>query len=296
MFEDAGVEMPDDETWTWEDFKSISKEISDALGDGMYGVQDYGGNEAGFNIYARQHGESLYAEDGTLGYSDATLEAWWQDLIDLRESGAMPDGSRSVEIAEGGPEQSLLGTNSGAMGFWWTNQPSAISSAAGRDLVLLRPPGESEFDRTGLYFKPAMFYSVSETTEHPEEAAKARGLPPQRPRGRRAHALRPRPRRQHRCTRGRRRGTRPAGPAGRRVPRGHRGRDRGRSSRPAQRRRRRSRDHRAHQRAGAVRHPGCGRCRGPVHVRGQRGHRSVNVRRRPRVLWIPPGPAPTPPP
>ncbi|MFV0287288.1 MAG: ABC transporter substrate-binding protein [Demequina sp.] len=172
MFEDAGVEMPDDETWTWEDFKSISKEISDALGDGMYGVQDYGGNEAGFNIYARQHGESLYAEDGTLGYSDATLEAWWQDLIDLRESGAMPDGSRSVEIAEGGPEQSLLGTNSGAMGFWWTNQLSAISSAAGRDLVLLRPPGESEFDRTGLYFKPAMFYSVSETTEHPEEAAK----------------------------------------------------------------------------------------------------------------------------
>lgn len=172
MFADAGVEMPDDTTWTWDDFKEISQQISDALGDGMYGVQDYGGNEAGFNIYARQRGESLYSEDGGLGYEEPTLAAWWQNLVDLRESGAMPDGARSVEIAEGGPEQSLLGTNSGAMGFWWTNQLGAISSAAGRDLVLLRVPGESENERTGMYFKPAMFYSVSETTEHPEAAAK----------------------------------------------------------------------------------------------------------------------------
>ena len=172
MFADAGVEMPDDTTWTWDDFKEISAEISEALGEGVYGVQDYGGNEAGFNIYARQQGESLYSEDGSLGYSDETLAAWWQNLVDLRESGAMPDGARSVEIAEGGPEQSLLGTNSGAMGMWWTNQLGAISSAAGRDLVLLRLPGESESERTGMYFKPAMFYSISETTEHPEAAAK----------------------------------------------------------------------------------------------------------------------------
>lgn len=172
MFADAGVEMPDDTTWTWDDFKQISKDISDALGDGKYGVQDYGDNEAGFNIFARQHGESLYTSDGTLGFEDATLAAWWQNLVDLRQSGAMPDGSRSVEIAEGGPEQSLLGTNTGAMGFWWTNELAAISSAAGRDLVLLRVPGESEFARTGMYYKPAMFYSVSKTSKHPEAAVR----------------------------------------------------------------------------------------------------------------------------
>ncbi|MFV0632927.1 ABC transporter substrate-binding protein [Demequina sp.] len=172
MFADAGVEMPDDTTWTWEDFKNIATEISEALGDGMYGIQDYGGNEAGFNIYARQHGQSLYADDGSLGYEDDVLAQWWQDQADLRASGAMPDAARSVEIAEGGPEQSLLGTNTGAMGFWWTNQLGAISEAAGRDLVLLRPPGESEFERTGLYYKPAMFYSIAKDTEHPEAAAR----------------------------------------------------------------------------------------------------------------------------
>ena len=34
-----------------------------------------------------------------------------------------------------------------------------------------QPLGESEEDRTGMYFKPAMYYSVSAKSEHPEEAA-----------------------------------------------------------------------------------------------------------------------------
>ncbi|GII98305.1 carbohydrate ABC transporter substrate-binding protein (CUT1 family) [Sediminihabitans luteus] len=172
IFEEAGVEMPDDTTWTWEDFVDIANEISANTPDGTYGVQDFGGNEAGFSIYARQHGESLYDADGKLGYSEQTLTDWNQMMLDIIDGGGEPDAARSVEIAEGGPEQSLLGTNKGAMGFWWSNQLSAISAAAGRDLVLLRAPGESEAERTGMYFKPAMYYSVSKTTEHPAAAAK----------------------------------------------------------------------------------------------------------------------------
>ncbi|WP_435738578.1 extracellular solute-binding protein [Cellulosimicrobium sp. PMB13] len=172
IFEQAGVEMPDDTTWTWDDFVEIANEISAKAPEGVYGVQEFGGNEAGFNIFARQHGQSLYGEDGGVGYDDELLAEWNQITMDLIEGGGQPDPARSIEIAEGGPEQSLLGTNTGAMGFWWSNQLPAISSAAGRDLQLLRVPGESEFDRTGMYFKPAMYYSISKTTEHPEAAAK----------------------------------------------------------------------------------------------------------------------------
>ncbi|WP_286218526.1 ABC transporter substrate-binding protein [Paraoerskovia sediminicola] len=171
-FEDAGVDMPDDTTWTWQDFVDVSNEISKATPDDTFGVQEFGGNEAGFSIFARQHGQSLYTPDGTLGYDDALLAEWYQTTVDLIDGGGEPDAARSVEIAEGGPEQSLIGTNKGAMGFWWSNQLGAISDAAGRDLELLRVPGESEFDRTGMYFKPAMYYSVAKDTEHPEAAAK----------------------------------------------------------------------------------------------------------------------------
>ena len=57
------------------------------------------------------------------------------------------------------------------MAWFWTNQLTAITNASGKELKLLRVPGETEEERTGMYFKPAMFYSVSAKSEHPEESA-----------------------------------------------------------------------------------------------------------------------------
>ncbi|MEK8225875.1 hypothetical protein NKG05_07120 [Oerskovia sp. M15] len=200
--------------------------------EGTYGAQDYGFNEPGFSIWARQRGEALYNEDGTLGYDEATLAEWWQTSLDVQAGGGQADAARSIELDAGGPEQSLLGTNTGAMGVWWTNQLGAISSAAGRDLELLRFPGESEFERTGMYFKPPC------TTRSPRRpstrrSCEARGLPPQRPRGRGAHALRPRDAGEHRGPRSRPGQVLPGRQAGRGLPRGPRGRDRRRRRGPA---------------------------------------------------------------
>jgi multiple sugar transport system substrate-binding protein len=171
VFADAGVEIPDDTSWTWEDFVNVSGELSEAAGDGVYGTQDIGFNEAGLSILARQKGQSLYNEDGTLGVDAATVEQFFQIGLSLQENGGSPDGSRTIEIQNAGPEGSLLGTNTGGMGVWWSNQLGALSSASGNELELLRVPGETEYERTGMFFKPAMFYSVSATTEHPEESA-----------------------------------------------------------------------------------------------------------------------------
>lgn len=169
IFEDAGVEMPDDTTWTWEDYLAISEEISQA-GD-YYGAQAFGTNEAGFNVYARQRGEALYNPDGTLGFSAQTLADWWTLALEQVTGGGAPEASLTVEIGATGPDQSLLATNEGAMGFWWTNQLGALAESSGRELVLLRQPGESEAQGPGMFLKPAMFYAISSQTEHPEEAA-----------------------------------------------------------------------------------------------------------------------------
>lgn len=170
-FKAAGVEMPDDTTWTWQDYVDIANEVSEKSGGKIFGAQDYGFNEPGFSIYARQRGESLYTPDGTLGYDNATLAAWWQHSLDLQSGGGTPGAAESVEVDGGGPELSLIGTGKGAMAWFWTNQLTAITDAAGHPLQLLRVPGETEGERTGMYFKPAMFYSVSAQSEHPEESA-----------------------------------------------------------------------------------------------------------------------------
>ena len=172
IFSDAGVEVPDDTTWTWEDYVEVAGEVSKGAGDGVWGAQDYGFNEAGLTVLARQKGETLYTEDGELGVSKETVAEFFQVSLDLMDNGGQPDASRSVEYQNAGPEGSLLGTNAGSMGVWWSNQLGALTEASGRDLELLRLPGESQFERTGMYFKPAMYYSVSATTEHPEESAK----------------------------------------------------------------------------------------------------------------------------
>ncbi|TDQ45509.1 ABC transporter substrate-binding protein [Actinorugispora endophytica] len=170
-FEEAGVEMPDDSTWTWDDYVDIAAEISEKSGGDIVGTQSMGYNESGFAIFARQRGESLYNDDGSLGFTKETLQEWFEYSLELSETGGSPSAAESVEIEAGGPDQSVISTNSGAMAHFWTNQLGAISATSGRDVRLLRYPGESEHDRTGMYFKPAMFYSISADSEHPEEAA-----------------------------------------------------------------------------------------------------------------------------
>ncbi|GHC80552.1 sugar ABC transporter substrate-binding protein [Nocardiopsis terrae] len=171
-FEEAGVEMPDDTSWTWDDYVEIANEISEATDGELAGVQSMAYNESGFQIFARQRGENLYAEDGTLAFSKETMTSWFEITERLLEGGGQPSASESVEIEAGGPDQSVLSTNQGAMAHFWTNQLGGISESSGRDIELLRYPGETEHERTGMYLKPAMFYAVSANSEHPEEAAK----------------------------------------------------------------------------------------------------------------------------
>ena len=169
-FAEAGVEMPDDRTWTWDDFVEISAGISEATDGELVGTQSIT-NEQGFQIFARQHGENLYDENGDLAFSQDTLTDWYAITEELVDTGGQPGAAESVEIAAGGPEQSVLATNRGAMGMHWVNQIGAMSAAADRELEILRMPGETENERTGMFYKPSTYYTVSAGSEHPEEAA-----------------------------------------------------------------------------------------------------------------------------
>ena len=74
MFAAAGVEMPDDTTWTWEEYDDICKQITEGSPEGVYGCQSYGNEEAGLSQWARQNGQSLYTDDGEIGFTPETLD------------------------------------------------------------------------------------------------------------------------------------------------------------------------------------------------------------------------------
>ena len=170
-FATAGVPMPDDKTWTWDDYASIAAQITKNTGGKIYGAQDFTFNEPGFSIYARQQGQSLYTDEGFVGYDDKLLAEWWTRALAMKKSGAEPDAAKTVEVDGTGPEGSLIGTNTGAMSQFWSNQLGAMTKASGHQLKLLRFPGETEFERTGMYYKPAMYYSIAKSSKHPQAAA-----------------------------------------------------------------------------------------------------------------------------
>ncbi|WP_211239824.1 ABC transporter substrate-binding protein [Jiangella gansuensis] len=171
VFAQAGVELPDDTSWTWDDFAQMCTQIGTALGDAGYGAQDLT-NHNTLALWARQHGEALYTEDGEVGVSTGTLAEWWEFSNQLRESGCTPPATLSEELAsQSAPEQTLIGTNNGGMSLVWSNVLEALSTASGEELQLLIPPGVAGGE-PGSWLGPSMYYTISARTEHPEEAAR----------------------------------------------------------------------------------------------------------------------------
>ncbi|MGY1848278.1 MULTISPECIES: ABC transporter substrate-binding protein [unclassified Blastococcus] len=169
----AGVEIPDGESWTWEEMVETAAQVTEATGGQVYGMQAMGlnGGDTNFEIYAREQGEALFDENGEIGFTAETLAEWWNIEKQASESGAEPPPSTTVEVFNGGVDQALVATGRGASGFWWTNELPALTAGAGRELQLMRFPTEAGDGETGMYLKPAMFWAISSDCESPQEAA-----------------------------------------------------------------------------------------------------------------------------
>ncbi|MFG1943522.1 ABC transporter substrate-binding protein [Nonomuraea sp. NPDC048826] len=166
--EKAKKELPDDTGWTWDQWVSLAQEIS---ATGATTGAEYNFNPAWLQIYAAQRGEKFY--DGTkIGMSVDTLKSWWGIHQKLIETKGSPDAAKSAEIGATGPEQSLLGTNEGAMGMWWSNQLNALSKSSEQEMTLLRMPKVEGATTSGMFLQPAMFYAASAKTERSAEAGK----------------------------------------------------------------------------------------------------------------------------
>jgi multiple sugar transport system substrate-binding protein len=172
VFSDAGVPLPDDTTWTYEDMLASATAVSDAAPDGTWGYQMTTAIDTSFEIFARQRGEDLFNAEGDLGFTRETLVEWWGHQLRFHETGAAPPAAQTVELEAADIDGSLFSSNQGALGTAWTNQLVALNEVSGRELQLLRFPGEGTEQQAGMYFKPAQFWSASAQTEHPEEAAR----------------------------------------------------------------------------------------------------------------------------
>ncbi|GAA1489783.1 ABC transporter substrate-binding protein [Brachybacterium sacelli] len=168
VLEAAGVELPDPETWTWEDFAEAATAVSDNSPEGTFGSGKVFTHDS-LDLWARQHGQILYTQDGTIGVDAETVQSFFEFSKLLVDSGASPDADQLVELADVGPERTLVGRGLAAFMLTWSSSLTTLSDASGADLEVVKVPGESL--ESGVWLQSSQFYTISARTSAPETAA-----------------------------------------------------------------------------------------------------------------------------
>ena len=169
VFEEAGMEVPDDESWTWDELIDTAGEVSS--NSESYGLAGPAG-DAGFEIWLRQHlGVSNFDEQGELTWEPEDAVEYFEMVEELDEVGAIPGADQISEERGLTREQTLIATGGASLSEAWDTTLVALSSNEEVDLHPMKLPSETgNVEDAEMYYKASMFYSVFSGTDHPEEA------------------------------------------------------------------------------------------------------------------------------
>lgn len=172
LFEQAGVELPDDKTWTWDDYRDLAVKITEGTPDGTYGAESMY-TDTDIQIWVQQHGKSVFTSDGKIGFDADDAASFFAEIVKDAEVGATPPAAVTTEQLDVSPEQSGTAAGTIAIGRWASNQLPGLVGALGSDLVILRHPSQTgSAADNGMYFKPGQLWTIASTSKHPAEAAK----------------------------------------------------------------------------------------------------------------------------
>jgi multiple sugar transport system substrate-binding protein len=167
VFKKAGVALPDDTTWTWDQMNQIGAEITAKGGNGIVGMQSPF-VDAMLSAYLRQHGKELFVDSG-LGFTVDDVVPWFQMVAAYAQSKAIPSASQITEEAAKSLDQQGLATGKAGMAMFWSNQVEAVNKAAGTEMKVLRYPSVSgKATERKAWYKASMLWSASSRTKNPD--------------------------------------------------------------------------------------------------------------------------------
>jgi multiple sugar transport system substrate-binding protein len=171
LFAQAGVDMPDDTTWTWDDYATIAKKISDGTPEGIFGTKSLGWDITEFATWVAQRGDQLWTDDGDLGAKPDDFASLFTFAKQLVDDGAAPSASETAEQLGLSPEESGVATGRYAMQLDAVSNFPALQAASGGGLKLLRLPSTSgKAGDAKMMFVAALYWGADARTDHPAEA------------------------------------------------------------------------------------------------------------------------------
>lgn len=169
-FEKAGVELPDDTTWTWEDAMEVAAQVTSRSGGKIDGMTTFFGSDAYFGAYVRQDGKELFTEQG-LGFGADDVAQWFDLMMRYVEAKALPSASRIGEETAKSLDQSALVLGTAAISPYWSNQVQSVNDASGQTMRILRFPSRSgQATQRQAWYKASMLWSAAASSANPEAA------------------------------------------------------------------------------------------------------------------------------
>lgn len=169
VLDQAKVQLPDDQTWTWDEYRDLAAEVSAKSRDGVFGTASPFGDKA-MQAWLRQHDTDLFTPEGRLAFTAADLESYFALMIDFMKAEAIPPAEVVIEDGSKSLEQSTLVEGRTAFMISWSNQLAATTKAAGSEIAMLRLPSVTGNPADlKAWYHPSMMWSASSRTKHPEQ-------------------------------------------------------------------------------------------------------------------------------
>ena len=163
VLEAAGIELPDDTTWTWEDFQALCQELSEwgnSSGEGVFGTSGFGLGSGDLAAWARQtNNEQLFPREDEEPVSKDTIVSLLEYSLGLSTSGAALEAGAQIENSSASLEQSLFATGKCAFQQVPSSQILTFQDSSGDPLQLLRMPARTSGE-ANMVNKASMYWSI----------------------------------------------------------------------------------------------------------------------------------------
>lgn len=170
MLKKANVgDLPQDKTWTWQEFADYNAKLTKALEKGVYGTSDLSYDITAFELWIRSRNKELYTTEGNIGFEQQDITAWYQYWSDMRKAGGCVPMDVQVGLGNNsGPDTSTVIKGKSVFMILYSNQFEAYQKATKRKMDMYTPPIGTV---PGGYLKVSMLMSISTQSKHAQEAA-----------------------------------------------------------------------------------------------------------------------------
>ena len=154
-FQAAGItDLPDDESWDWEDFGRLAVDYAAAAGEGNWGIANMASFYQHAHLWIRQQGAEAFTADGKIGFDEEAIGTWF----DWWQRWTVAGGVIPAAVTGGQNQWTQTGHRSGLylvqLNQFVDSQAFSNGYEGGHELILARSPevAGSGDDYTFKYF------------------------------------------------------------------------------------------------------------------------------------------------